>query len=107
MKIGLEPVAEGVADNFGFAFPHQPVIDVNAGDLWTDGLEQQGRADTGINAAGEAADHALVADPGLDLGHGPVDKCLHLPRTLAAAHIAEEVGQDLTAMRRMCHFRVK
>ena len=91
-----------------FVFPQQAVVDQNAGQLWPDRLVQQRRDDGRIDAAGEAANHAI----GSRLARGPSgpfrsakSPSCHVP--LAAADGHEEVAQYHAAERRVGHFRMK
>ena len=88
-------VAEEGDDLLGLAGAHQPGVDEDAGELVADRLVDQHRGDRAVDAAGEAADHPLAADPGADVGdrlvavggHGPV------------ADEAREVGEVLQQAR--------
>ena len=51
-----------VDDLLGLARPQQAVVDEDAGELVADGAVHQRRRDRAIDAAGEAADDAPVAD---------------------------------------------
>ena len=59
-------VAEQPHDLVALAGAHQAVVDEDAGELVADRLVDQHRRDRGIDAAGEAADHARLADLGAD-----------------------------------------
>ena len=73
-------VAEEGDDLLGLALAHQAGVDEDAGELVADRLVDQDGGDGGVDAAGEAADDAGVADLGADRcdglvlvgGHGPV-----------------------------------
>ena len=61
-------------------------------------LQQQRRRHRRIDAAGQAADDALVADALPQLRHGLLEERADLPQSLAAADIVEEVMQDSAAV---------
>ncbi len=61
-----EVVAELADDLLALALAHQPVIDEDAGQLVADGAVHEQRRDGAVDAAGEAAEHLLVADLGAD-----------------------------------------
>ena len=75
--------------------PHQAVVDEDAGQPVADRLVDEQRRDRGVDAAGEAADDAALADLGPDLLDLLVDHRLRRPLLLAAGDVAEEAGQDL------------
>ncbi len=60
-------VAEHGDDFVGLVLAQQAVIDEDAGQLIADGFVDQDRGDRAVDAAGQAADHLLVADLLADL----------------------------------------
>ena len=68
VQVGLEVVAEGSLDRLGFALAQQAVVDEDARDLGADRLDEQRRHHGRIDAAGQAADDAVLADPLAQLG---------------------------------------
>ena len=92
---GMPNCAEGLDDLLGLVHPHQPVVDEDAGQLLPHRLVDEHRRDRGVDAAGEAADDAAVADLGLDLRDLLGDHRLRRPLLLAAGDVAQEAGQDL------------
>ena len=58
---------EVLLDLLGLARAQQPVVDEHAGQLAADGLLHERRGDGGVDAAGQPADHAGVADLRADL----------------------------------------
>ena len=61
-----EVVAELAHDLLALALAHQPVIDEDAGQLIADRAVHEQRGDGAVDAAGETAEHLLVADLGAD-----------------------------------------
>ena len=53
---------EVLLDLLGLALAQQPVVDEDAGQLVADRLLHQGRCDGGVDAAGERAEDAVLAD---------------------------------------------
>ena len=69
------------------ALPQQPVVDEDAGQLVADRLGEQGRDDRRIDAAGQPADHPVVADPLRMLGDRLRDEVARVARCPAAADL--------------------
>ena len=81
---------EGLDDLLGLALPHQPGVDVHAGELVADGPVDERRGHGGVDPAGQPADGPAVADLAahrLDLG---VDDGRHRPGRPAPAHVEQE-----------------
>ena len=80
----LEPHAGGgdvvALDLLGLALAQQAVVDEHAGELVADRPVHERRRDRGVDAAGQAADHPLVADLRADRGDLLVDDVGHRPR---------------------------
>ncbi len=85
-----ERLREHLADHARFVFTHEPVIYKNTGELVADGLVYQRRNDGGIDAAGQRADDALIADLPPHLIRRLFQKRLDGPVSGAAAHIKKE-----------------
>ena len=64
----VEVAAEQRHDLLGLVQPQQAVVDEDAGELVADRLVDQHGGDRAVDAAGEPADHAALADLGADLG---------------------------------------
>ena len=60
-EVDVELAAEGLLDLLGFVEAQQPGVDEHAGELVADGLVHERRGDRGVDAAGEAADHARAS----------------------------------------------
>ena len=105
-------VAEQAHDLLGLARAQQPVIDEDAGELVADRLVDQHRGDGGIDAAGQAADHAPLADLGADardrLRRGrrpwssrrcsPRPSCVKLRSSSRAVRRVHDLGVELHAV---------
>jgi len=74
------------------------VVDEDAGQLVTDSALHQGGCDRGVDAAGQAAQHALVPDGRADplnlLGHDVG----HRPGRATAGRLDEELAEHLLAV---------
>ena len=97
----LHPVAEPVLDLGRLLLAQQAVVDEDAGQPVADRLVHQQRRDRRVDAAGQAADDAAVADLGLDAGHGFVDERRHRPVAAAAADVDGEGPQQVGAVLRV------
>ena len=97
----LEVVAEGGDHLLALVLAHQPVVDEHARQLVADRAVHEQRGDGGVDAAGEAADHAPVADLRADRGDLLLDDRSGAPVALAAADVRQERGQDLLAVGRV------
>ena len=106
-ELDIEAVAEGSHHLLGLAGAHQAVIDVDAGKLVADRLVDQHRGHRGIHAARKAADDPAGADLGTDAGDLSVAEAGHGPIALAAGNAADEVAQQLRAVRGVHHLRVE
>ena len=83
------------------------MVHEHAGELRSDGLRQQRRADRGVYAAGQGQQHLAVSNLLADLLHGPLAEVVHVPVAAAAADLKQEVMQHLFSVLRMLHFRVE
>src|SRR5579884_2309698 len=95
-------VLEGTPYGFDLALTQQAIVHEDARDLRPDGSQQQRRGHRRIDAAGQAADDAVLADPfpqGLDR---LLQKRTDLPQAVAAADRPTAVadGGDRAGLRR-------
>ena len=82
------------------------MVDEDAGQLVADGTLHEGRRDGGVDAAGEAADRALVTDHRADVLHLLVDDVDHRPGGPAAGDPVQEVLEDDLAVLAVQHLGV-
>ncbi len=94
-------------DLIAFIFSQQPVIHENAGQVVADGFVGQHGGDRGIHAARQRAEDLAVSDDFLDLADLGLRKTGHRPVLGAAAHIIEEIRQQLLAEGCVMHFRME
>ena len=87
-----------------FVFAQDSVVDEDAGELVADGAMDEDGSDGGIDAAGESADHAAVADLFADGFDGFVDEALRRPVGSESADVEDEVAQDDRSLPRMVDF---
>ena len=103
----VETVPERAHHLVAFAQPHQPAIHEDAGQLVPHRLMDQRRRDRAIDAAAQPADHPplphLRPHP-LDL---PGAKAFHAPPALEPGHAMRKIMQQLPAVRRVHHLRMK
>ena len=92
---------EGLHDLVALAEPQQAVVDEHAGELVADRAVQERRDDGGIDAAGQAEQHAVAADLLAHARDGVVDDVAGIPERVAAADVAHEPLEDRRA-RRAC-----
>ena len=74
------------------------MVDEHAGELLADRLVDQHGGDRAIDAAGQPADHAALADLGADLLDRLLLEGAHGPVALAAGDLAHEVAQQRRAV---------
>ena len=95
----MEVAAEGLDHLRGLVLAEQAVVDEDAGELVADRLVDEQRGDGAVDAAGEAAEHALAADARAD----PLDLLLDhgggRPGGRGVGDAVEEVLQHLLAVR--------
>ncbi len=85
-----ESVREDVHNLLGFAFAHEAVVNVDAGQAVANGLINQRRRDGGVHAAGKSQQHsALLAHDFADVGNRRLRVGFHRPVAHAAADIQE------------------
>ena len=77
-QVRAELLAEDLKDLLALALSHQAVVDMDAGELFADCLDQQGCYDRGIHAAGQGQEHLAVADLRTAGCHLLIDKCFCL-----------------------------
>ena len=61
-EVGAELLLEDVDDHLALALAHEAVVDMDAGELLADSLDEERRDDRGVDAAGERKEHLAVAD---------------------------------------------
>ena len=97
---------EVALDLLGLALAQQPVVDEHAGELVADGALHERRRDRGVDAAGQPADRAPVADLGADLLDLLLDDVDHRPGRPAAGDVEQEVAEHLLAVLGVQHLGV-
>src|SRR6185437_10633191 len=100
-------VAEQAHDLLRLARPHQAVIDEYAGQLFADRFVDQHRRDRAVDAAGEAADHLARPDLLANFGDLGIAEAGHRPVARAAAHMPDEIGEQLATVGGMHDLRVE
>ena len=101
--MGLELVDDGR----GLVLSQQPVVDQDARKLAADRPREQRGHHGRIDAAGEAADHPVAADPLPQVCDHALGEILEPPRAGAATGRREEVPEDRAARGRVGDFRVE
>ena len=103
----VEVVAERLDHLSALVLAHQPVVDEHAGQPVADRAVHEQRRHARVDPARQAADGPPVPHLGAD----PLDLLLdhrgRAPGALAAAHVGQEVGQDLLPVRRVDHLGVE
>ena len=84
----------------------QPVVDEDAGELVADRALHERRGDRGVDAAGQPADHAGVADLGADPGDLVRDDVAGVPVGRDAGGVVQEALDDLLAVGGVPHLGV-
>ncbi len=107
VQVGLEVVAEFIDHRRRLVFTQQAVVHEDAGKPVADGSAQQRCHDGRIDAAGESADHALIAHPILEGRDRAGGEVLESPGSRAAAGGHEEIRQHRGPGRRVGHLRMK
>ena len=97
----VEVAAERLDDLLGLVLAQEAVIDEHARELVADGLVDEERCDSGVDAAGERAEHALGADGCADARDLLLDHRGRRPGRRRAGDLVEEVLQDLLPVRRV------
>ena len=107
VQIGFEMRREFANDRRFFVLPQQAVVDQDARQLRANRLGQQRRHDRGIDAAGQAANDAAIANSLAQFADRLLGEIVQLPRAVAAADVRQEIRQDRFARRRVRDFRMK
>ena len=102
-QLHAEVALEGDAQQLRLALAHEPVVDVDAGQLVADGPMHQRRGDRGVDAAGERADDVAGPDALADLGHGRLDEVRGRPVLPHAGDPDHEVAQHVPPDRGVDH----
>ena len=90
----VEMAAEQPDHLLALAGPHQAVVDEDAGQLVADRLVDQHRRDRRIDAAGEAADDAALADLGADRRARLGAEGGHRPVALHPGDVVDEIADQ-------------
>ena len=98
---------EVALDLLGLAGPQQAVVDEHAGEVVADGALHQRGGHRGVDAAGQPAQHPLVADRGLDGGDLLLDDVGHRPGGLEPGDVEQEVLEHPLAVLGVEHLRVE
>ena len=98
---------EVALDLLGLSLAQQPVVDEDAGQLVADRPLHERRGHCRVDAAGQPADHALVADLRADPLDLLLDDVDHRPGRPAAGDVVEEVLEHLLAVRGVQHLGVE
>ena len=85
---------EGFHDLVALPEPQQAVVDEHAGELVADRAVQERGDDRGVDAAGQAEQHAVAADLLAHARDGVVDDVAGVPERVAAADAAHEPLED-------------
>ncbi len=103
MSLGDHHVDHALA----LATTEQPVVDKDARQLIAHRAVHERGGDGRVDAAAQRADHLASADLAAQRVDGGLDERVRLPGARTAAHVDEEVAQDLTAQRRVRHLEMK
>ena len=103
----VEVAAEQRHDLLGLVQPQQAVVDEDAGELVADRLVDQHGGHRAVDAAGQPADDAALADLGADLGDLGRAEMRHAPVARQAGDAAHEVADQLAAPGRVRHLGVE
>ena len=97
----VEVAAERLDDLLRLVLAQEPVVDEDARELVADRLVHEQRGDSGVDAAGERAQHPLGPDRRPDPRDLLLDDGSGRPRRRRAGDLVEEVLQDLLPVRRV------
>ena len=100
-------LGEDLHDLIAFMMAQQAVVDEHAGQLVADRLVQHRGDHRGIDTAGQAEEHAAVADLGADLVDRVVNDVVRRPGIAAAADFVDEARVDARALRGVGDFRME
>ena len=90
-QIGVHLVPEDLDDLLRLALAQQTVVDMDAGQLLADGLDEQRRHDGGVHAAGQRQQDLLVPHLRADQFDLVGDEVLHIPVGLGMANAEDEI----------------
>ncbi len=96
--LGVQLALEHVHDHVAFMKAQQAVVNEHAGQLVADGAVDERGGHAGIDAAGQAKNHFLVAHLLADLGNRFFDVILHHPVGLRAADVPHEAREQRHAL---------
>src|SRR5262245_38938947 len=103
----MEVITKSATNRVSLVFSQKPVVDENAGDLWSDGPDQKGCGHRGIDSTGQPANHSAIPDAIAQLGNGALAEGLHLPQSFTTANVVKEVAENSAAVRRMTYLRME
>ena len=92
-QVGVHFAPEDLHHLLRLPFAQQAVVDVDAGELFADGSDEQGGHHGGVHAAGQGQQHLLVSHLAADELHLVGDEVVHIPVGLGAADGKDEVLQ--------------
>ncbi len=99
--------AEQIDHGLAFVETQQAVIDEHAGELVADRFVNQHRRDRRVDATGQSADHPALADLPADFLDRFFLEGAHGPVAAAPRDLADEIAQNLRALRRVHHLEVE
>src|SRR5262249_39206246 len=97
----LEVTLKRVANCFSFPLPQQTVVDKDARDLRTDGLDEQSRTHGRIDAARQSANDAVLANAAPQFGDRLLDERFQPPLPRATAYLVKKIAENSGAVRRV------
>ena len=106
-QLNIEMVAEQPDHLFAFTGAHHAGININAGQLLANRFVQQHCHHRAVNATGQAANHAPLANMCANIGNRLVAKRRHAPIALTTGNSMGEVFKHFRAIGRMHHFGMK
>src|SRR3954468_5191375 len=99
--------AEQVDDGLAFVQAQEAVVDEHAGELVADRLVNENGGNRAVDAAGQPADHPALADLLPDFLDRFVFEGAHGPVAAALRDLADEIAQELRALRRVHHLEME
>ena len=102
-----EMLAEQADNLLAFAEPHQPMIDIDTGQLVADRFVDQDRCHRTIDSARKPANDASVANLLADVGNLCLSIPRHRPVAGAATDMADEIGDQLAPVGCVDNFGVE
>ena len=99
--------AEQIDDGLALVQAQQAVVDEHAGELVADRFVNENGGDRAVDAAGQSADHPALADLLADFLDRLVLEGAHGPVAAALRDVADEVAQELRALRRVHHLEME